>query len=95
MDTINFQNKKFKIRELELPEIGNVLISTNSLNESLLNESGGYVSDEAIVVDENIFYFVNDNKIKLSNKELMNLIIKEIEWLDFNSFHVPKELLSQ
>ena len=79
MDTINFQNKEFKIRQLELPEIGNVLISTNSLNESLLNESGGYVSDEALVVDENIFYFVNDNEIKLSNKELMNLIKEEIK----------------
>lgn len=79
MDTINFQNNDFKIRELELPEIGNVLISTKALNESLLNESGGYVSDEAIVVDENIFYFVNDNEMKLSNKELMNLITEEIK----------------
>lgn len=79
MDTINFQNKDFKIRELELPEIGNVLISTKALNESLLNESGGYVSDEAIVVDENIFYFVNDNEMKLSNMELMNLITEEIK----------------
>ena len=79
MDTINFQNKEFKLRELELPEIGNVLIATNSLNESLLNEYGSYVCDEAIIVDEKIFYFVNDNEIRLSDKELMNLINEEIK----------------
>lgn len=79
MNIINFQNKEFKIRELELPEIGNVLISTNSLNESLLNETGGYVSNEAIVVDENIFYFVNDNEMKLSDKDLINLITEELK----------------
>ena len=79
MNTINFQQKEFKVREVEFPEIGNVLISTNSLNESLLNEYGGYVSDEAITVDENIFYFVDDNEMKLSDEELLNLITEEIK----------------
>ena len=74
MDTINFRNEEFKVREVEFPEIGNVLISTNSLNESLLNEFGGYVSNEAISLDENIFYFVDDNEIKLSDEELINII---------------------
>ena len=77
MVTINFQNKEFKVREIELSEIGNILISTNSLNESLLNKNGGYISDDAITLDENIFYFVNDNEIELSNDELINLINKE------------------
>lgn len=79
MDTINFQNNEFKVREIELPKIGNVLISTNSLNESLLNEDGGYVSDEAIIVDEKIFYFVDDNEMELSNDEFINLITKEVK----------------
>lgn len=79
MNTINFQQKEFKVREVEFPEIGNVLISTNSLNVSLLNEYGGYVSDEAITVDENIFYFVDDNEMKLSDEELLNLITEEIK----------------
>lgn len=77
MDIINFQNKEFKVRELELPKEGNVLISTISLNESLIDESGRYVSNEAIAVDENIFYFVNDDEMKLSDKKLMNLITEE------------------
>jgi hypothetical protein len=79
MDTINFQNKEFKVREVDFPEIGNVLISTNLLNDSLLNEYSGYVSDEATVVDENIFYFVDDNEMKLSDEELINLITQEIK----------------
>jgi hypothetical protein len=79
MDTINFKNREFKIREVEFSEIGNVLISTNSLNESLLNEFGAYASNEAIEIDENIFYFVNDSEIELSDIELINLIIEEIK----------------
>ena len=79
MDIINFNNKEYKVREVELPELGNVLISTNSLNESLLNKCGAYVSDEAIAVDENIFYFVNDIEIELSDQQLMNLLTEEIK----------------
>jgi hypothetical protein len=79
MDTINFQNKEFKVREVELPEIGNVLISTNSLNELLLNNDGGYVSDEAITADENIFYFIDDSEMELTDDELINLITKELK----------------
>ena len=79
MDIINFNNKEYKVREVEFPELGNVLISTNSLNESLLNKYGAYVSDEAIAVDENIFYFVNDIEIELSGQQLMNLLTEEIK----------------
>lgn len=79
MDIISFQNKEFEIREIELNEIGNVWISTNSLNEMLLNENGSYISDEAISVDENIFYFVDEIEMKLSDRELINLITKEIQ----------------
>ena len=79
MDKINFQNKEFKVREVELPEIGNVFISTNSLNELLLNNDGGYVSDEAITADENIFYFIDDSEMELTDDELINLITKELK----------------
>lgn len=78
MDKIEFQNKEYKVREIEIPEFGNVLISTNSLNELLLNESGSYISEEAIAVDERIFYFVEENEIEFSDEELINLIISEV-----------------
>lgn len=74
MDKIEFQNNQYKVREIELPEIGNVLISTTSLNNFLLNNDDNYVSDEAISVDENIYFFVDENEIELSDYELFNLL---------------------
>lgn len=92
MNKIELQNNQYRVRELELPEIGNVLISTAELNQSLLNDDGSYVSEEAISVDESIYYFVDEIEIELPENELINLLISEIKWLGFNSFHAPKEL---
>lgn len=76
-DKIEFQNKEYLIREVELPEIGNVLISTVELSDLLINEKGGYVSNEAISVDERIYYFVEENEIKLSDDDLIKLLIEQ------------------
>ncbi len=78
MKTIKFQNIDYIVKEIELSEIGIVLISTNSLNKLLLDVNGSYVSDEAISVDEKIFYFVDENEIELSDGKLIDLISKEI-----------------
>ncbi len=78
MEIIQFQNREFKAKEVEFPEIGTVLVSTNSLNELLLDKNGRYVSNEAISVDESIFYFVEESEIELSSNELMNLITSNI-----------------
>jgi len=75
---IKFQNREFKAREIELSEIGTVLVSTNSLNELLLDKNGRYISDEAISVDERIFYFVEESEIALNSNELANLITSSI-----------------
>jgi hypothetical protein len=77
MENIEFQNKIFKVREIELPEFGNVIISTNSLNEILLN-SGIYSSEEARSVDEKIFFFVEDNEIELTDEELIKVLNLEL-----------------
>jgi hypothetical protein len=76
-DKIEFQNREYLLREVELPEIGNVLISTVELNDLLMNKNGGYVSDEAISVDERIYYFVEENEIKLSDDDLIKLLIQQ------------------
>lgn len=78
MDTIEFQNQEFKVREIGLPEFGNVLISTNSLNELLLDEDGGYTSNEAEIIDEKIFYFVENNEIELNEDELIKSVTLEL-----------------
>lgn len=78
METIQFQNKEFRVREIEFPDMGFVLISTKSLNKLIMNENGGYVSDEASLIDESIFFFVEEEEIKSTNQELINLIISNI-----------------
>ena len=78
MDMIKFQEKEYAIREVELPNIGNVLISLASLNDLLLDDNGSYVSDEAIFIDESIYYFVDKSDIELSDEDLIKKIIYEI-----------------
>lgn len=79
MNTITFQNKQFKVRELELLELGNVFISTRSLNNQLIDNRGGYVSNEAIAIDESIFYYVEEREIELSDAELSLLLTSIIQ----------------
>ena len=79
MNRIEFQGNQYKVREVELPEIGNVLISTTSLNKLLLNDHSSYVSNEAISVDESIYYFVDENEIELSDDELINILTTEVK----------------
>lgn len=80
MDRITFQNQEFKTREIELPEFGQVLLSTISLNQLLMNENGGYTSDLAEKFDEKIFFYVDDKEINLSETELINVINSELVW---------------
>lgn len=76
---IIFKGVHYKTREIELPEFGNVLISTNALNIELLNENGSYVSEEAVKIDEQIFYFVEKGEIELQDLKLKELLINQIK----------------
>lgn len=76
---ITFLNTRYKIREIELPEFGNVLISTDTLNVELLDKNGSYVSEEALRIDEQIFYFVEENEIELPNIKLRKLLVTQIK----------------
>lgn len=77
MDLINFQNREFKVREIELPDLGYVFISTVNLNDALMNNGSDYVSKEAQNIDEQIYFFVEQNEIELSEKDLVKLVILE------------------
>lgn len=74
MNTIKFQNIEYKVREIELPKIGNVFISTSTLNDALLNNGSDYVSEEAQSIDEDIFYYVEENEIELNEADLIKLV---------------------
>lgn len=78
MKTILFENKEYQIQELSLPEFGDVLISTTTLNDSLLT-GGDYISKAARELDEAIFYFVEPNEINLSKKQLSSIVIQQIK----------------
>jgi len=77
MGKIEFQGKDYPLVLVNLP-FGEMLISTVSLNNVLMNNDGSYVSDEARTIDENIFYFVEDNILHLNENKLANKILSEI-----------------
>lgn len=76
---IIFQNINYKIRELNLPKFGDVLISTTSLNEKLFDLTGKYVSDEALLIDEQIFYFVEECEIDNDLSILTELLLTQVK----------------
>ncbi|MDX1349006.1 MAG: hypothetical protein R3279_02100 [Putridiphycobacter sp.] len=43
-----------------------------------MNKHGTYVSDLARIIDEEIFYFVEEKDLNLSEKELVNKILAEL-----------------
>jgi hypothetical protein len=75
METVFFNNQIFKVREIDYPNCGNVLISTIALNELLMTDDATYSSEEARIIDEQIFYFVEDDEIELDEKDLTEVII--------------------
>ena len=77
IETIEFQKMQYRVREIKLPNLGEVLISTTSLNDALL-KNGKYVSNDALAIDEQIFYFVNEREITFSNKKLINLVSTQV-----------------
>ncbi len=79
MNSITFQSTKYKSREIQLSAFGDVLISTTTLNRNLFDKNDCYVNDEACVIDEQIFYFVEENEITLPEKSLKKLLLKQIK----------------
>ncbi len=74
MDKIEFQKKEYKIREIELPDLGYFFISTASLNDALMNNGTDYVSEEAQIIDEQIYFFVEEHEIEWAEKDLIKLV---------------------
>jgi hypothetical protein len=77
MRTVKFENKTYCIRDITFP-FGERTVGTEKLNDALMTDDGGYVSEEAKLIDESIFYFVEENNLCLQEKELVLKIISEI-----------------
>lgn len=79
MDTIKFNNKHYGLRKLLFP-FGTRLVATTDLNESLFDmKSLDYVSEEARVIDESIYFFVESEQLKLDDEKLVDYILKNVQ----------------
>jgi len=73
---IKFNGKEYPTKLLNVPDFGERLVSVESLEKSLMDAEGFYVSDEAQVVDEKIFFYVPDDVIDLDEKGLVDFIME-------------------
>ncbi|QLE01030.1 hypothetical protein HX109_05415 [Galbibacter sp. BG1] len=77
MEMIKFEGKEYPTLLLSFP-FGERQVSTEKLNDSLMNVDGTYVSEDARIIDEEIFYFTADENLLLKNDKLVELILSEI-----------------
>ncbi len=76
---IIFRNKKYKSRGIYLSEFYEVLVSTTSLSDALMNEEAtNFVSELARLIDEQIYFFVEEAEIDLPEDELRTLLLDAI-----------------
>lgn len=77
MEIIRFNGYKYPSIKVNLP-FGERIISSVKLNESLMNIDGSYVSENARLIDEEIFYFVEEDVFSFREKEIVKAILSEI-----------------
>ncbi len=77
MSVIAFEGEEYPSLQLTFA-FGERQVSTEKLNNNLMNLDGSYVSEYARLIDENIFYFVDEEDLKLDRDELIQLILSEI-----------------
>ncbi len=75
---IKYNNRGYKVRILNVDDLGFVNICSNILNRLLVDGDSNYVSDEARYIDEQIFYFIAPSSFKLSDKDLVHKILEEM-----------------
>ena len=71
---IKFNGKEYSAKQLNIPDFGERLVSVESLEQSLHNAEGFYVSDEAQVIDEKILFYVPDDIINEDEKTIVEFV---------------------
>jgi hypothetical protein len=79
MESVTFRNTEFEIKHLNLDNFGEVTIAQTALSELLILNGRSYRSEEARLLDEQIFYYVEPDEFNLSDKELAALIMNQIQ----------------
>ncbi len=76
MNTILFEKRNYRIRQVDIDDLGLLNIASTKLNDKLLCENGAYKSNEASYIDEQIYFFVEPAKLRLNEEELIEYIKK-------------------
>lgn len=74
MNTILFENRNYRIRQIAIDDDGTLNIASTQLNNKLLSEDGTYVSSEAAFIDEQIYFFVDAAKLRLKDEQLIQYV---------------------
>lgn len=77
MRLVKFRKIKYPIRDITFP-FGERTVGTEKLNSALMNKNGSYVSEAARMIDESIFYFVEECNLQIQESELISKITSEI-----------------
>lgn len=74
MNIILFEKRKYKVRQVQFTNSGELNIASTFLNRKLFSDNGLYKSEEARVIDELIYFFVEPEKLRLSDNKLLNYV---------------------
>lgn len=77
MNQIRYKKVDFPFKEVEFP-FGFRIISTEKLNVALMNSSGSYKSEKARMLDEGIFYYVQESLLNMNDTIITQTILSEL-----------------
>ncbi len=78
-DYITYKNVNYQIKAIKIKAFGDILISTTDLSDNLMDQNGSaYQSEEARVIDEQIFFFVEPHQINFTYKKLKKILEKAV-----------------
>lgn len=78
MRTLKFDRTSYLIRTITSPAFGEVDVAPASLNDKLMDETGGYTSEEARLIDEQIFFYVDDAVMHYDDDDLIKYLEEEV-----------------
>ena len=78
IERIKYEGNEYPLRWVFIKTFGLMPISTTDLSNKLITEEGGYFSEEALSVDEAIFFYVEPSQISLPERKLSTLISSDL-----------------
>ncbi|MBD1435173.1 hypothetical protein H8B06_20305 [Sphingobacterium sp. DN00404] len=78
MRALKFDQTTYLIRTITIPVFGEVDVASDLLNTKLLDENGEYISEEAGLIDEQIFFYVDDAVLHNPDEYLIEYLEEEV-----------------